>query len=104
MRGPGTLARNEVEMPPGSEVEGDVVGPVVLHERPRLPEHLARRLAEGDRQQALLLAHALARAQEERNAAPAPVVDLGAQRDEGLGLRVRVHAVGLAVAVVLAAD
>ena len=46
----------------------------------------------------------LARAQEEGNALPAPVVDEGAQGDEGLGIGVGGHALLLAVAGVLAAD
>ena len=47
--------------------------------------------------------HALAGAQVERHAGPAPVVDLAPQRDERLGLGVRAHARLVEVAVVLAA-
>ena len=45
---------------------------------------------------------ALAGADEERDAGPAPVVDAQHQRGGGLGIRVRGHAVDLPVALVLA--
>ena len=59
---------------------------------------------EGDREQVAALGQALAGAQVERHARPAPVVDEGLERDERLGVRVRGDAVLVAVAVVLAAD
>ena len=46
----------------------------------------------------------LARADEERDARPAPVVDVEAEGGVGLGRRVRGDAVGVEVAVVLPAD
>ena len=64
--GPGTLARNRVVIPPGSPRSNEMwSGPEILHEGARGAEHPAWRLAEGDRQQAPLLAEALAGAQEE---------------------------------------
>ena len=46
----------------------------------------------------------LARADEDRDARPAPALDLEPQRDEGLRVGVRLHALDRAVARVLAAD
>ena len=67
-------------------------------------EHPPRRLRVGDRQQVLALGQALAGAQVERHPLPAPVVDEGLDRDEGLGVGVGGDPVLLAVAAVLAAD
>jgi hypothetical protein len=67
-------------------------------------EHPPRRVAEGDGQQPPRLGHALAGAQVERHAGPAPVLDPGTQGDERLGVRVVRHAGLVAVAGVLAAE
>ena len=67
------------------------------------PNSESRRLAEGDRDDARALGQLLARAQVERHAGPARRVDLRAQRDEGVGLRVGRDALLVAVALVLAA-
>ena len=66
-------------------------------------EHALRRFAEGDRDDPLALSHALAGAQEERHARPAPIVDEAFERDEGLGVGFRIDARLLAVAYELAA-
>ncbi|MEZ5184077.1 MAG: hypothetical protein R2702_19760 [Acidimicrobiales bacterium] len=67
-------------------------------------EHALGRLPEGDRDDPGALRQALAGAQEERDAGPAPVVDLAAQGDERLGLGLGRHPRLVAVAQVLAAD
>src|SRR3954468_11894052 len=80
-----------------AELEGEVVvaeglGDLVAVER----EHPPRRLLVGDRQQVTALGQALAGAQVEGHALPAPVVDKGLDRDEGLGVGVGGDAVLLA--------
>ena len=64
-------------------------------------EHGLGRLAEGDADHASALGHALAGAQEERDARPAPVVHLHAGGDERLDVRVGRDAVLVAVSLVL---
>lgn len=81
-----------------------MVGPEVLDEGFGDLEHPARRLAEDDGEQPLLLGEALACAQEEGYAGPAPVLDADAGGDESLGLGVGTDGRLFAVAVVLAAD
>ncbi len=66
-------------------------------------EHRARRLLEGDRDDARALGEPLAGAQEERHTRPAPVVDEALERDERLGLALRPDARLVAVADVLPA-
>ena len=66
-------------------------------------EHALWRLAEGDRDDPCSFSQALARAQEERNTGPTPVVDLALQGDERLGLGVVGDAGLVSVAKVLAA-
>ena len=61
------------------------------------------RLPERDRHDPATLRKLLARAQEERHAGPAPVLDLDLERDERLGVGVGRDAVLLPVALVLAA-
>ena len=84
------------------EVEREVVGAGGAHAGAER-EHALGRLAERDRDDAGALGHALAGAQVERHAGPAPVVDLAAQRDERLGVGVPRHARLVEVAVVLTA-
>ncbi len=84
------------------EIEGQVIR--TLRADPRANrEHALGRFAEGDRDDALTLGHALARAQEERHAGPAPIVDHAFERDEGLGIRHRIDAILLPVAAILPA-
>ena len=84
------------------QVEGEVVGAVVADARARR-EHRPRRLAERDRDDPGALGQPLAGAQVERHAGPAPVVDVALEGDERLGLGLRLHALDVAVADVLAA-
>jgi len=67
-------------------------------------KHALRWLAERDRDDALSFGKALAGAQVERDAGPTPVVDEALQRDEGLGVRLRVNAFFGAVADVIARE
>ena len=101
---PGPLAVERQRHPGGvGEVEGQVVRPVLPHPGAGR-EHAARWLLERDRDDPRPLGQTLAGAQVERHARPAPVVDLALERDEGLGLGLRCHAVDLAVAHVLPTD
>ena len=59
---------------------------------------------EGDRDDPRAFGHPLPRAEVERHAGPAPVVDLAPERHEGLGLRVGSHTRFVEVADVLPAD
>ncbi len=114
----GELHRELLELHPGAgplaverqrhpglvgEVEGQVVGALHAGVRPG-GEHRQRRLLERDRDDPGTLGELLAGAQEERDAGPAPVVDLDLQRDEGLGVGVLRDLLLAAVAAVLAAD
>ena len=72
-----------------AQLEGEVIvaeglGDLLAVER----EHPSRRLLEGNGQQVAVLGHALAGAQIEGDAVPAPVVDEGPQGNEGLGVGV----------------
>jgi len=80
-----------------------VVGPEGA-EPGAVSEQRLRRLAERDRDDARALGQPLARAQVERHPCPARRVDLRAQGDEGVGLRVGRDALLVAVALVLPAD
>ncbi len=91
-------------------VDGAGVGEVDHEPVPALRARLGveredpqRGLAVADRDHLAALGEALAGAKQERHALPAPVVDLAAQRDERLGLRVRRNARLGAVTLVLAA-
>ena len=82
-----------------------LAGPQRQHERVRPDAHRSllgepevRHRAQRDRDLGDLARQALAGAQVERHARPAPVVDLQAQRREGLGARVRRDALLLGVA------
>ena len=102
--GPGPLAvERQRQLRRVGEVERQVVGAVRADARAGR-EHALRRLAEGDRDDARPLGHLLAGAQVERHARPAPVVDVAAQGDERLGLRVGCNARLVAIADVLPAD
>ena len=83
------------------ELDDDLVGLGPAHALGE--EAQPRRLAEHEPRLGLGRGQALAGADEERHAGPAPVLDVQAQRGVGLGLRVRRHAVDRAVALVLAA-
>ena len=72
--------------------------------RDRMREPEPGRVLEDEAELGLRDRQPLAGADEERNARPAPVVDLEAQGGVRLGGRVRRHAVDRQVAVVLAAD
>lgn len=64
----------------------------------QLAEEADRRLAEDDGDLGDGLGHALARAEVERHALPAPVLDVEAHSDEGLGVRGVAHVGLVAVA------
>ena len=100
---PGPLAvERQRELRLFCEVEGEVVRAVGADARAGR-EHALGWLTERDRDDAGRLRHALSRAQVEGDAGPAPVVDLAAERDEGLVVGVRGHAGLPEVAVVLPA-
>src|ERR1700722_1322540 len=67
-------------------------------------KHAARRFAECDGDDALPLRQSLAGAQVERHPGPAPVIDRALQRDERLGVRLRVDARLVPVTGELASD
>ena len=85
----------------GVELDDQLVGfrVVVREAEPQL-----RRSFEHEPDLGLGRRQVLSRADEERNARPAPVVDVEAQGGVGLGRRVRGDAVGVEVALVLPAD
>ena len=72
--------------------------------RPSSSKPSSRRMLEDEPELGLRHRQALAGADEERHARPAPVLDVQAQRGVRLGGRVRRDAVDRQVAVVLAAD
>src|ERR1017187_1314026 len=67
-------------------------------------EHPHDRLLEPDRDDLSALRHRFAGTQEEGNALPTGVLDIGAQRDERFGLGVRRHPGFVEVSVVLTPD
>ena len=100
--------------PLAGERQADALVGLDAHDQPvgaRLRRRHARRAPPSSRKRCIggrlkrtrdlrhLRGEALARAQQERHAGPAPVVDLGAQRDVGLGGRLGLDALLLPVAV-----
>ena len=87
-----------------AELDHELVRPLRGPLAAREPEHAQRRLPERERDGLPALGHALAGAQVERHAGPAPVVDLHLERDERLRLRALRDALLVAVALVLPPD
>ena len=86
------------------EVDHELVGPGGGGRLAREREHAERRLVEGERDHLTALRERLPRAQKERHARPAPVVEPHLERDERLGLGLRIDALLLAIALVLSPD
>src|SRR6266545_7656060 len=104
MVGPGTLARKLDVIPPWSPRSNVRWFCSNVSIWTSEISNSCRRLLEADRDHPLPLRQPFAGPEEERDAGPAPVVDLDHAGDERLGVRARVDALVLAVAVVLAAD
>ena len=102
----GGIAALGVERPSGCPVDGSSLITIWSGSggaRPLGEEPEPRRPAEDQARLGLGRGEALAGADEERHAGPAPVLDVQAQRGVGLRLRVRRDAVDRAVALVLTA-
>ena len=85
------------------EIDGDLVPVAGRRILPVDTEHPQGRLEKAERHHLPAGPQVLPRPQEERDARPAPVIDLGPHRDHGLRLGVRRHTRLAAVPLVLAA-